>query len=413
MSPAPSVAEQLSLPATTYFTFRLAQTTYAVESRAVVEVFFLPEFTPVPALPSYMVGVVNVRGKILPLLDVQLRLGQMPNPYQVSDRVILLAAKGQRFGIIVQDIYGVESLTPAQFQPQFQAHWPSSTDGEGESPQQTEEATRAPNDVQTTQPPVQNTLQTHLATSEQGIVVVLDPELILQPPTPPHSVALEGALETILAHGQTLTPEAIAALRQALDEAAPSPSSPGSLDADTTYADTHPAAQQILRDRAIQLAQVPEQVSLDQRQTALAILKLNQEWLGLDVAMIREFTEIGQVTPIPYSPAHILGNTNLRGEIITLVDISTFLALPPLAPSDRWPVVIVEIGSLSFGIAVSAVVDIHLYDPSDIQPLPLAVQGAAREVIEGAIAYQGELVSRLSLSQLLGQAGFRVHQDSG
>ncbi|MGB0562828.1 MAG: chemotaxis protein CheW [Spirulinaceae cyanobacterium] len=380
MTSAPSVAEQPTLAAATYFTFRWAETTYGVESPAVVEVFFLPAFTLVPELPRYMVGVLNVRGEILPLLDVQLRLGQTPEPYQVSDRVIILAAMGQRFGIIVQDIYGIETLTPAQ----LQTHWQSLAES-------VPAAGASSNGGQ-------NGVQTGLATHEKGIVVVLEPELILKPPTSPQTVDLENL--------QALTPETIAALRQSLDEATQTLTTTGQV-----YADTTPAAQQIRRDRAAQLAQVPEQASREQQQTAIAILKLGTEWLGLDVTTIREFTEIQQLTPIPCCPAHILGNTNLRGEIITLVDISTFLALPPLPTGDRWPAVIVETADLILAIAVSAVVDIHLYDPTAIHPMPLAVQGAAREVIEGAIAYQSEMVSRLSLARLLDQEGFRVKDE--
>ncbi|NEO84893.1 MAG: hypothetical protein F6J87_11650 [Spirulina sp. SIO3F2] len=361
----------------TYFTFRLGTTTYGVESQTVVEVFFLPEFTPVPGLPRYVVGVINVRGVILPVIDLDLRLGQTPTPYQTSDRVILLAARGQRFGIIVQDVYGIEQFAPAQIQTHLLA--------------QGTDADATPFD-QTAEP-----LQIGLAQREQDIVVLLETDPMLA--APQQSPNLELALKTL----REPNPEAIAAVRQTLEEET-------SLRSLTPFCPhATPAEQEIFRNRAQQLAQTAEQDELALgQQTALAIVKLGTEWFGLPVAMIREFTEIQHLTPIPACPPHILGNTNLRGEIITLVDISAFLALPPLPSSDRWPAVIVNIEGVSLGIAVSVVLDIHRYNPATQQSMPLAVQGSARDMIEGAIDYQGTMVSRLNLPRLLAQEGFVV-----
>ena len=89
-----------------------------------------------------------------------------------------------------------------------------------------------------------------------------------------------------------------------------------------------PEQQQVLRDRATSLMQL----SADQGfagLAALAVVSLEGERFALGLESVHEFTDVTQITPIPCCPGYIVGNMNLRGEILTLVDVRSFLNLAP------------------------------------------------------------------------------------
>lgn len=58
-----------------YLTFRMGEETYGVEVIKVREIIRMQLITPVPQMPPYIKGVINLRGKIIPILDLRLRFG--------------------------------------------------------------------------------------------------------------------------------------------------------------------------------------------------------------------------------------------------------------------------------------------------------------------------------------------------
>ena len=84
-----------------FLIFKLNQYRYGVETPAVQEIFLLPELTLVEAAPDDIVGVLNLRGNILPVMDLSLRFGHQSTRYQITDSVIVLEWQGLRVGIIV------------------------------------------------------------------------------------------------------------------------------------------------------------------------------------------------------------------------------------------------------------------------------------------------------------------------
>ncbi len=98
------------------FLFRDGQEAYALGSAAVVEVITGSTVTPVPFTPDWMEGVISVRGKVLPVLDL-FRYFQLPGdaPTQRS-RLLLLAVEGNLFALWSDKILGVEDIAEAKFE---------------------------------------------------------------------------------------------------------------------------------------------------------------------------------------------------------------------------------------------------------------------------------------------------------
>jgi purine-binding chemotaxis protein CheW len=90
--------------------FRLAQERYAVETRHVREVQPLRDLTPLPCTPSFVLGIVNVRGRILPVLDLK-RLFELPEKGLTDlHRIILVHGADLEFGLLADVIVGVQTI---------------------------------------------------------------------------------------------------------------------------------------------------------------------------------------------------------------------------------------------------------------------------------------------------------------
>ena len=87
--------------------FVLAYETYAVESSYVREVYPMREFTPLPGTPPFVLGIVNVRGQILSVIDIKKFFDLPEKGLTDLNKVIILKRDGMEFGILADVILGV------------------------------------------------------------------------------------------------------------------------------------------------------------------------------------------------------------------------------------------------------------------------------------------------------------------
>lgn len=97
--------------------FLLADERYAVESRFVAEVFPLSELARLPCAPSFVLGIVNLRGEIVSVVDLK-RFFDLPRRGITQlDKVILLSGEGMVFGLLADRVDGVRCLRADALQP--------------------------------------------------------------------------------------------------------------------------------------------------------------------------------------------------------------------------------------------------------------------------------------------------------
>jgi purine-binding chemotaxis protein CheW len=97
--------------------FRLAQERYALESRWVREVLTFKDLTPLPCCPAFVLGIVNVRGRILPVLDIK-RFFDLPEKGLTDlHRIIMVGGDDLELGLLADTIVGVRSVPMADLQP--------------------------------------------------------------------------------------------------------------------------------------------------------------------------------------------------------------------------------------------------------------------------------------------------------
>lgn len=91
-------------------------------------------------------------------------------------------------------------------------------------------------------------------------------------------------------------------------------------------------------------------------------------WFGIPLEAVREIVTARPFTPLPGAPAAICGVINLRGKVLTVVDLGTSLHLPRASASDDHRVVVLEQGGRAVGLAVAEVAQILRMDPSTLEP---------------------------------------------
>jgi len=97
--------------------FSLAQERYAVENRYVREVCPFKELTPLPCTPPFLLGIVNVRGRILPVLDLKKFFDLPEKGLTDLHRIILVRGNDLELGLLADAITGVRSVFPESLQP--------------------------------------------------------------------------------------------------------------------------------------------------------------------------------------------------------------------------------------------------------------------------------------------------------
>jgi purine-binding chemotaxis protein CheW len=107
-----SVAETLEV-----VVFRLADEHYAIETNHVQEVHPLKDLTPLPCTPPFLLGIVNVRGRILPVLDLKRFFELQEKGISDLHRIILIKGDGLEFGLLADVIVGVTSIPTDSLQP--------------------------------------------------------------------------------------------------------------------------------------------------------------------------------------------------------------------------------------------------------------------------------------------------------
>ena len=90
--------------------FLLAHEMYGIELKYVREVYPLKELTPIPAIPAFVLGIVNVRGEILSVIDIKKFFDLPEKGLTDLNKVIILHSADMEFGILADSIIGVRNI---------------------------------------------------------------------------------------------------------------------------------------------------------------------------------------------------------------------------------------------------------------------------------------------------------------
>ncbi len=97
--------------------FRLADEEYALDVAAIEEIIKPRPVTEVPLTPPFVTGLISLRGRIVPILDLRRRLGLAAEPLGRASRIVVAADRGRVVGLQVDAVTGVVRLSAADIGP--------------------------------------------------------------------------------------------------------------------------------------------------------------------------------------------------------------------------------------------------------------------------------------------------------
>ncbi|MCA1766732.1 MAG: chemotaxis protein CheW [Idiomarina sp.] len=97
-----------------WVTFQLEQETYGINVMQVQEVLRYSEIAPVPGAPSYVLGIINLRGNVVTVIDTRLRFGLQTTEVTDNSRIVIIESEQQVIGILVDSVAEVVYLKTSE-----------------------------------------------------------------------------------------------------------------------------------------------------------------------------------------------------------------------------------------------------------------------------------------------------------
>ena len=328
-----------------YFIFSIGQTLYGIESNAVKMAFNVPAITPLDNAPAYIAGVINFHGKVIAVAELRVLLSTRPYQNAISDALIIVEINGELMGMVADAVSDVIAIAEEQIDPPL---------------------------CQDCSTPFMARLTLGMARVEDNIIRLLDPSQLMR--------CREGLDLQELALPESFNPTV--------------PSSEISDDK------ANQADYALLQQRAAALICSTE-TSREVERQQIAVILLGQEYFGIDIRNVNEFARIKYIVPLPNCPAHVLGNTNLRGNILTVIDIRTVLGMPVSSFDHSAKIVVSSNDNVLVGVAVDDIDDIVEIAANEVTSLPASTHQDRLTYLIGTVGYQDRAITLLNFPVIL------------
>jgi len=133
----------------------------------------------------------------------------------------------------------------------------------------------------------------------------------------------------------------------------------------------------------------------------VATFPLGEGTFGLDTALIQEVVMLGEVTPVHHAPSYVAGIRNLRGRIVTVIDLRLRLELPPIDPGPESRILIADWKGEPVGLLVDGVDDTVEVGPGDLLPAPSNLHGVEMQKLLGVFRCGERLAALLDPMAIL------------
>ena len=134
----------------------------------------------------------------------------------------------------------------------------------------------------------------------------------------------------------------------------------------------------------------------------LVCFKLASEEYAVRITDIQEVIRIRRMTRIPQTPGFALGIINLRGSIIPVFDLCSWLKLPAKASDNETRIIVSRAGGQVFSFVVDAVLENITLDSSQIDHAPSVKMAIDKECVEGLGELEGRMITILNLKKVIG-----------
>lgn len=170
---------------------------------------------------------------------------------------------------------------------------------------------------------------------------------------------------------------------------------------------THDEKNKILKARAKTLATEPEKKAKEEEFLQVVEFLLSHEKYAVASAHVREIYPLKEFTPIPCTPPFVLGIINVRGQILSVIDIKKFFDLPEKGLADLNKVIILHSENMEFGILADVIIGARNISVSALQTSLPTLTGIREEYLKGITE---ERTVILDAEKLLSDKSIVVHE---
>lgn len=140
----------------------------------------------------------------------------------------------------------------------------------------------------------------------------------------------------------------------------------------------------------------------------LVCFRLGKETYGVDIFLVREIVKAQEITSVPGASGYVLGIINLRGKIISVIDLAQRLGLGSSRVGRESRILVVDLDGFTVGFLVDAATEVLKLAPESIEAAPDELKSSVRDdYLEGV----GKLKDRLVI--ILNPANLLVENDTG
>jgi purine-binding chemotaxis protein CheW len=152
--------------------------------------------------------------------------------------------------------------------------------------------------------------------------------------------------------------------------------------------------------RAVELAEAPDRDREVGEMHTLVVLRLGADRYAVPIVSVREILRVGKLTPVSTAPAFVLGVINLRGVIMTVLDLRVFFGLEPSPVGAEARIIIAEGGGMVVGFLVEQVEEIVDLPAAQVKPPLSPVKGIVEDYVVGIAAHGGQMVVIIDLEKV-------------
>jgi purine-binding chemotaxis protein CheW len=164
----------------------------------------------------------------------------------------------------------------------------------------------------------------------------------------------------------------------------------------------------ILRARAMDLAREPELQSTAEKTVEIVEFLLAHEKYGIESSYVREICPLKELTMVPCTPSFVLGIINVRGQILSIIDIKKFFGLPERGLTNLNKVIILHNDKMEFGVLADLIVGVRSIAVSQVQPSLPTLTGIREQYLKGIT---NETIVILDAGKLLSSTTMTVHEE--
>jgi purine-binding chemotaxis protein CheW len=165
----------------------------------------------------------------------------------------------------------------------------------------------------------------------------------------------------------------------------------------------------VLKARAEALAHERDEDQRTEDSLEVVAFMLGQEKYGVETRYVREVCPMNELTPLPGTPPFVLGIVNVRGQVLSVIDIGKLFDLPQRGVSDLDRIILLRNGEMELGILGNTILGVFQVPVDEVQPTLATLTGIRREYLKGVTR---DRMAILDAARLLSDESIIVREEA-